>query len=52
MTDIMEEHSQSPLMEENKEMDDPMEGGVDEEDYAEYDEFQKARGLSGRGGLG
>ncbi|KAE8741466.1 hypothetical protein FOCC_FOCC013010 [Frankliniella occidentalis] len=52
MAELMEEHSQSPLMEENKEMDDPMEGGVEEEDYDEYDEFHKARGLAGRGGMG
>lgn len=57
MTEVMEEHSESPIMEENKELlDDPMEGGLgggEEDDYdMEYDEFRKGRGGSGRGGLG
>lgn len=50
----MEEHSQSPIMEENKDLDDPMgmgmmgmgmEGCLDEEDYdPEYDEYRQSRG--------
>lgn len=54
MAEIMEEHSQSPVLEE-KELDDPMEGGGggEEEEYDhEYDEFRNSRGGPMRGMMG
>ena len=54
MAEVMEEHSQSPVLE-DKELDDPMEGGgVGEEDEYdhEYDEYRKARGGPMRGMMG
>lgn len=53
MAEMMEDHSHSPTLEDNKEMEDPMEGCMEDEDYdAEYDEFRKARGGPGRGVMG